>query len=58
MGLAFVGSHACKALAVAGYLPVVSIGNRWAVRYGPLEIGAIWIRPACTRCSGSTARLL
>lgn len=42
-GAGYVGSHACKALAQAGYEPVVydnlSSGNRWAVRWGPLEIG-------------------
>jgi UDP-arabinose 4-epimerase len=35
----------CKALQKEGYLPVVldnlSHGHRWAVRYGPLEIGDI-----------------
>jgi UDP-glucose-4-epimerase GalE len=44
-GAGYIGSHACKALAEAGYLPVtfdnLSIGNRWAVRWGPLEIGDI-----------------
>jgi UDP-glucose-4-epimerase GalE len=44
-GAGYIGSHACKALAEAGYEPVVydnlSIGNRWAVRWGPLEIGDI-----------------
>jgi UDP-arabinose 4-epimerase len=44
-GAGYVGSHACKELSGAGYLPVVydnlSTGNRWAVRYGPLEIGDI-----------------
>ena len=44
-GAGYVGSHACKALAAAGYLPVVydnlSTGNRWAVHYGPMEIGDI-----------------
>jgi UDP-glucose-4-epimerase GalE len=48
-GAGYVGSHACKALAAAGYLPVVydnlSTGNRWAVRYGALEIGDI-LNPA------------
>lgn len=41
-GAGYVGSHACKALAAAGYRPVVydnlSRGNRWAVRWGPLEL--------------------
>ncbi len=44
-GAGYIGSHTCKALAVAGYNPVtydnLSIGNRWAVRWGPLEIGDI-----------------
>lgn len=44
-GAGYIGSHACKALAAAGYTPVtydnLSIGNRWAVRWGPLEIGDI-----------------
>ena len=44
-GAGYIGSHACKALAQAGYLPVtydnLSIGNRWAVRWGPLERGDI-----------------
>lgn len=44
-GAGYVGSHACKALAAAGYLPVsydnLSTGNRWAVRWGPLELGDI-----------------
>ena len=44
-GAGYIGSHACKALAEAGYTPVtydnLSIGNRWAVRWGPLERGDI-----------------
>ena len=44
-GAGYIGSHACKALAAAGYTPVtydnLSIGNRWAVRWGPLERGDI-----------------
>lgn len=44
-GAGYIGSHACKALALAGYNPItydnLSIGNRWAVRWGPLEIGDI-----------------
>lgn len=42
-GAGFVGSHACKALARAGYTPVAfdnfQRGNDWAVRWGPLERG-------------------
>lgn len=44
-GAGYIGSHACKALAAAGYRPVtydnLSLGNRWAVRWGPLEHGDI-----------------
>ncbi len=42
-GAGYVGSHACKALAVAGYRPVVydslSRGHRGAVKWGPLVEG-------------------
>ena len=42
-GAGYVGSHACKALAAAGYTPVVydnlSRGHAWAVKWGPLERG-------------------
>jgi UDP-arabinose 4-epimerase len=42
-GAGFVGSHACKALARAGYLPVVfdnlEYGHASAVKWGPLELG-------------------
>jgi UDP-arabinose 4-epimerase len=44
-GAGYVGSHACKALAQAGYLPVtydnLSNGHEWAVRWGPLERGDV-----------------
>jgi len=44
-GAGYVGSHACKALAAAGFLPVVyddlSEGHRWAVKWGPLEEGDV-----------------
>ena len=44
-GAGFVGSHACKALAAAGYRPVVydnlSRGHREAVKWGPLFEGDI-----------------
>lgn len=44
-GAGYIGSHACKALALDGYEPVVfdnlSIGNRWAVRWGDVELGDI-----------------
>lgn len=39
-GAGYIGSHTCKALAAAGYVPVsfdnLSLGHRWAVRWGPL----------------------
>lgn len=42
-GAGYVGSHACKALAAAGYEPVVfdnlCAGHEWAVKWGPLEQG-------------------
>ena len=44
-GAGYVGSHACKALAEAGFVPVtidnLARGNRAAVRWGPLEVGDI-----------------
>jgi UDP-arabinose 4-epimerase len=42
-GAGYIGSHTCKALAAAGYTPVVydslCRGNAWAVKWGPLEVG-------------------
>ena len=44
-GAGYIGSHVCKALAVRGFEAVtydnLSRGNRWAVKWGPLEIGEI-----------------
>lgn len=44
-GAGYIGSHACKALAKAGYLPVtydsLSRGHAEAVKWGPLETGDI-----------------
>jgi UDP-glucose 4-epimerase len=44
-GAGYIGSHACKALAAKGYVPVtydnLSRGNPWAVKWGPLEKGDI-----------------
>ena len=44
-GAGYVGSHACKALAISGYTPVVydnlSRGFEWAAKWGPLEIGDV-----------------
>jgi len=42
-GGGYIGSHICKALSKDGFIPVTldnfSTGNRWAVRFGPLEYG-------------------
>jgi UDP-arabinose 4-epimerase len=42
-GAGYIGSHTCKALAEAGFEPVVydnlRRGNAWAVRWGPMETG-------------------
>lgn len=44
-GAGYVGSHACKALAAAGYTPVtldnLIYGHAWAVKWGPLVEGDI-----------------
>ena len=44
-GAGFIGSHACKALAAAGYAPVafdnLSTGHRDAVRWGPFVEGDV-----------------
>lgn len=44
-GAGYVGSHACKALALAGYIPVtiddLSTGHRDLVRWGPFEKGDV-----------------
>jgi UDP-glucose-4-epimerase GalE len=44
-GAGYIGSHACKILAANGFEPIaydnLSRGNRWAVRYGPLEVGEV-----------------
>jgi len=41
-GAGYIGSHACKELAATGYVPIaydnLSRGNRWAVKWGPLEV--------------------
>jgi UDP-glucose-4-epimerase GalE len=42
-GAGYIGSHVCKLLAATGFGPIVydnlSRGNRWAVKFGPLEVG-------------------
>jgi UDP-arabinose 4-epimerase len=52
-GAGYIGSHACKALAEAGYGPVVYdnllYGHPWAVKWGPLERGDVADRAALDR---------
>lgn len=44
-GAGYIGSHVCKALAEAGFIPVtydnLMHGHKGAVKWGPLEIGDI-----------------
>ncbi|MET0274576.1 MAG: UDP-glucose 4-epimerase GalE [Phenylobacterium sp.] len=44
-GAGYIGSHACKALAAAGFEPItydnLVYGHEWAVKWGPLERGDI-----------------
>ena len=44
-GAGYIGSHACKALAMMGYSPItydnLVYGHDWAVKWGPLERGSI-----------------
>lgn len=44
-GAGYIGSHTCKALAASGHDPIVlddlSVGHRWAVKWGPLIVGDI-----------------
>ena len=51
-GAGYIGSHACKALAQAGYVPVtydnLSRGHLHAVRWGPLVEGDVADRAAVT----------
>ena len=52
-GAGYIGSHTCKALAGAGFEPVVldnlSFGHPWAVRWGPLVEGDLGDRDLITR---------
>ncbi len=49
-GAGYIGAHACKALAQAGYTPVafdnLSTGHRAAVKFGPLVEGDLLNRAA------------
>ena len=48
-GAGYIGSHACKALAARGILPIafdnLSTGHKWAVKWGGLEQGDILDTP-------------
>lgn len=48
-GAGYIGSHACKALAKAGYTPIaydnLVYGHEQAVKWGPLEVGSILDAP-------------
>src|SRR6201996_4031848 len=52
-GAGYIGSHACKALKMAGYLPVtldnLSTGYRQAVKWGPLVEADIRDRDAVSK---------
>ena len=52
-GAGYIGSHACKALAAAGYVPVTfdNLCTGWsdAVKFGPLEQGDLTDRAALDR---------
>ena len=49
-GAGYIGSHACKALAASGYLPIsfdnLVYGHRAAVRWGPMVLGDLLDRVA------------
>src|SRR5580693_8431671 len=49
-GAGYIGSHTCKALAAAGYLPItidnLSLGHRYAVGHGPLVVADLLDRNA------------
>lgn len=53
-GAGYIGSHACKALAAAGFEPVVfddlSNGHQEAVRYGPMVAGDVRDSAALSAC--------
>jgi UDP-glucose-4-epimerase GalE len=44
-GAGYIGSHVCKQLATKGFMPItydnLSRGNKWAVKWGPLEPGDV-----------------
>lgn len=56
-GAGYIGSHTCKLLSAAGYLPVVfdnlSRGNERSVAWGPLVVGDIRDRNALQQAIGT-----
>lgn len=44
-GAGYIGSHTCMVLSADGFTPIaydnLSRGNRWAVQWGPLEVGEL-----------------
>jgi len=52
-GAGYIGSHVCKALALGGHVPVafdnLSVGHRWAVRWGDLIVGDVGDGPLVRR---------
>jgi UDP-glucose-4-epimerase GalE len=52
-GAGYIGSHVCKALAAAGFSPLVldnlATGHRWAVQWGPFEEGDLADLPFLNR---------
>lgn len=52
-GAGYIGAHACKALKIAGYIPVtfdnLSTGWRDAVKFGPFEKGDLLVKEEIDR---------
>ena len=52
-GAGYIGSHICKALFQKGYTPItldtLSLGNEWAVKWGPLIVGSCGDRAVLDR---------
>ena len=57
-GAGYIGSHAAKALAIRGYIPVtydnLIYGHRWAVQSGPFVEGDIGDRNKLMKLSAVT----
>ena len=56
-GAGYIGSHTAKALSQAGHEPIVldnlSFGHKWAVKWGPLEVGDLNDPPFIRRVIGT-----